>query len=68
MRALANAAKMMDNNPQLLALRTLQSVSELAATTGNTIVLGVPSPMVPLPAGSAKPPAQHSDENDEEKP
>lgn len=48
LRALANAAKMIENNPNLLALRSLQSISELSNSSGNTIVLGVPSPMVPL--------------------
>lgn len=56
MRALANAAKMMESNPNLLALRTLQSVSELANTSGNTIVLGVPSPMVPMPTAQLSKP------------
>lgn len=52
LRALANAAKMIENNPNLLALRSLQSISELSNSSGNTIVLGVPSPMVPLPAAT----------------
>ncbi len=36
LRSLANAAKLMENNPALLQLRMLQS---LAQTTGNTLVL-----------------------------
>lgn len=55
MRALANAAKMLDGNPNLVTLRTLQSVSELAATSGNTIVFGLPSPMVPISAPGSPP-------------
>jgi regulator of protease activity HflC (stomatin/prohibitin superfamily) len=57
LRALANAARMMDENPHLLALRTLQSAQELAATPGNTIVLGLPSSMVPLHFGAPGTPA-----------
>lgn len=38
LRALANAARMIDSNPALLNLRTLQTVSEVAAHGGNTIV------------------------------
>lgn len=48
LRALANAAKMLDDNPNLVTLRTLHSISELASGSGNTIVYGVPSPIVPL--------------------
>jgi regulator of protease activity HflC (stomatin/prohibitin superfamily) len=54
LRALANAAKMIEANPNLLALRSLQSISELAASSGNTIVLGVPSPMVPIGGGTER--------------
>lgn len=56
LRALANAAKMMEGNPSLATLRTLQSVSELANSSGNTIVFGVPSPMVPIQNGPRKDP------------
>jgi regulator of protease activity HflC (stomatin/prohibitin superfamily) len=38
LRSLANAARMMDDNPNLLQLRALQA---LADSTGNTLVLGV---------------------------
>ncbi len=48
LRALANAARMMDSNPHLVTLRTLQAVSELSAGTGNTVVFGLPPQMVPL--------------------
>lgn len=40
LRNLANAAKMIEDNPNLLQLRALQTVGE---TTGNTIVFGVGS-------------------------
>lgn len=47
LRNLANAAKMLDDNPNLLQLRMLQSLSE---TSGNTIImnLGVGSQIIPL--------------------
>jgi regulator of protease activity HflC (stomatin/prohibitin superfamily) len=40
LRNLANAASMIDNNPNLIQLRTLQAIS---SSTGNTFVVGVPS-------------------------
>jgi regulator of protease activity HflC (stomatin/prohibitin superfamily) len=39
LRSLANAARTMDDNPNLLQLRALQTISE---SSGNTLVLGVP--------------------------
>ena len=49
LRNLANAAKLLDGNPNLLQLRLLQSVSE---TAGNTLVLDV-APTVAAAATSA---------------
>lgn len=46
LRNLANAAKMLEGNPSLMQLRVLQSVD---AGTGNTMVFGLPSDMMPLP-------------------
>ena len=53
LRALANAAKMIESNPNLLQLRQLQTLSE---ASGNTLILGLPpqSAPVPIPAGSKK--------------
>jgi len=45
LRSLANAARMMDDNPNLLQLRALQSLSDSA---GNTLVLGLPNGALPL--------------------
>jgi len=45
LRSLANAARMMDDNPNLLQLRSLQALTE---STGNTLVLGLPSGAIPL--------------------
>jgi regulator of protease activity HflC (stomatin/prohibitin superfamily) len=46
MRSLANAARMVDDNPSLLQLRILQ---QLESTSGNTVVLGLPAGSGPLP-------------------
>jgi len=46
LRSLANAARTMDDNPNLLQLRALQA---LADSSGNTLVLGLPSGAIPLP-------------------
>lgn len=53
LRNLANAAKLLENNPALLQLRLLQAVSESA---GNTVVLGLPAQatLVPLPTKSSE--------------
>jgi len=45
LRSLANAARTMDGNPNLLQLRALQA---LADSSGNTLVLGLPNSSVPL--------------------
>jgi regulator of protease activity HflC (stomatin/prohibitin superfamily) len=56
LRSLANAAKMMEDNPNLLQLRALQA---LADSSGNTLVLGMPNGSLPLasknPASLSKP-------------
>lgn len=46
LRHLANAAKMIDRNPNLMQLRLVQTLGE---ASGNTIVLGMPSPLAPIP-------------------
>lgn len=45
LRNLANAAKMVEDNPNLLQLRAIQSLGDSA---GNTLVLGLPNGPVPL--------------------
>ncbi len=45
LRNLANAARTMDDNPNLLQLRALQAVAE---SSGNTLVLGLPNGAVPV--------------------
>ena len=47
LRHLANAAKMIEGNPNLMQLRLLQTLGE---TSGNTLILGAPSQFMPIPA------------------
>jgi regulator of protease activity HflC (stomatin/prohibitin superfamily) len=51
LRSLANAARMIQDNPALLQIRLLQHLGE---TPGNTLVLGVPT-AAPLPIRSPQP-------------
>jgi regulator of protease activity HflC (stomatin/prohibitin superfamily) len=53
LRSLANAARLVSDNPALMQLRLLQVVGE---QSGNTVVLGVPQSASPLPI--AAPPRQ----------
>jgi len=46
LRSLANAARMLQDNPQLMQLRMLQAMGESA---GNTLVVGLPSGATTLP-------------------
>lgn len=46
LRSLANAARMIDANPSLLQLRTLQ---QLASSSGNTLIIGMPQSSTPVP-------------------
>ncbi len=46
LRHLANAAKLLENNPTLMQLRLLQTVGD---GSGNTVVLGMPGQTTPLP-------------------
>ncbi len=50
LRNLANAARVLENNPALMNLRVLQSLTA-AQNTGNTLVLGMPAGFVPLKNG-----------------
>jgi regulator of protease activity HflC (stomatin/prohibitin superfamily) len=51
LRGLANAARMIEGNPALFQLRLLQ---QLAASQGNTVVLGFPTASTPLPLKERK--------------
>ncbi len=46
LRSLANAAKMIEGNPNLMQLRLVQSLGE---ASGNTLILGMPSQSMPVP-------------------
>ena len=48
LRNLANAARMIQDNPALLNLRVLQTIANISGTSGNTFVLGVPPGFIPL--------------------
>jgi regulator of protease activity HflC (stomatin/prohibitin superfamily) len=54
LRSLANAARIMDDNPNLLQLRALQAMAE---SSGNTLVFGLPGSSVPLVRQGEKRPA-----------
>lgn len=58
LRNLANAAGVVEGNPTLMQLRLLQ---EIGSATGNTIVLGLPGMMTPIPIredSAAQPPPE----------
>jgi regulator of protease activity HflC (stomatin/prohibitin superfamily) len=63
LRNLANAARTIDDNPNLLQLRALQALSDSA---GNTLVLGLPPNSVPVVKQNGKdaaPRAKQQEEN-----
>jgi regulator of protease activity HflC (stomatin/prohibitin superfamily) len=53
LRNLANAARLLENNPALHNLRLLQSITA-AGSAGNTLVMGVPTGFVPLKNGATR--------------
>ena len=61
LRNLANAARMLEENPTLLQLRALQALAE---SNGNTLVLGLPNGAIPLTKQNGKnvPPRRKEDE------
>jgi regulator of protease activity HflC (stomatin/prohibitin superfamily) len=60
LRNLANAARVLEDNPALMNLRLMQSLAT-AQTTGHTLVLGVPGGFVPMKNGE---PPKHSETNE----
>jgi len=46
LRNLANAAKLIEGNPNLMQLRLVQALGE---ASGNTLILGMPAQFVPIP-------------------
>jgi regulator of protease activity HflC (stomatin/prohibitin superfamily) len=55
LRSLSNAARLVDANPSLLQLRTLQ---QLASSSGNTLIVGLPQSSTPLPIRQQSEPGQ----------
>ena len=51
LRNMANAAKMIEDNPNLMQLRLVQALSE---ASGNTLILGMPSQSMPVPVPKEK--------------
>jgi hypothetical protein len=51
LRHLANAAKLMEKNPELMQLRLIQCIG---GSTGNTVVLGDPGARAVLPVKPAR--------------
>lgn len=64
MRALANAAKLAQENPALLRLRELEVARDFARSSGNTVVMGLESNAVALRKGQATPRATPLDEDE----
>jgi regulator of protease activity HflC (stomatin/prohibitin superfamily) len=63
LRSLANAARTIDDNPNLLQLRALQALAE---SSGNTLVLGLPNSLAPLARQVQKSTASAQKEKKEE--
>jgi regulator of protease activity HflC (stomatin/prohibitin superfamily) len=63
LRNLANAARIMDDNPNLLQLRALQA---LADSSGNTLVFGLPGASIPLARPADKSAGRQRKETEEE--
>ena len=61
LRNLANAARTLDDNPNLLQLRALQALSD---SSGNTLVLGLPSNVLPLVNQKEKNPSPGKEKTD----
>jgi regulator of protease activity HflC (stomatin/prohibitin superfamily) len=63
LRNLANAAKMIEGNPNLMQLRLVQVLGQ---SSGNTLVLGMPSGAAPIPVSRGGPPGELKDTAGEE--
>ena len=51
LRSLANAARLVEERPALMQLRLLQ---QIAGSSGNTVILGMPSTSTPIPVRSER--------------
>src|SRR5262249_49840912 len=70
LRSLANAARMLENNPALLALKTLQTASDgkhtlVLGASGSVLTLPTAGPSGPAPSGPmpANPPSDSEGES-----
>ena len=63
LRSLANAAKMLEDNPNLMQLRLVQA---LGNSSGNTLILGMPSQSTPVPVSKNVPPKELGGEHSRE--
>jgi regulator of protease activity HflC (stomatin/prohibitin superfamily) len=63
LRNLANAAKLLDGNPNLMQLRLVQALGE---PSGNTLILGMPAQSVPVPIAREKSPTKGKGKEAEE--
>lgn len=61
LRALANAARLIKGNPELMNLRVLQALTATPGKAAPTIILGGSAGIVPVPAGSGDTPPEASD-------
>ena len=58
LRTMANAARVFENNPELLRLRYLETLKEAGAAYGNTLIVGLPdefSQLAAMKTGPTKP-------------
>lgn len=60
LRNLANAAKMLEDNPNLMQLRLVQALGE---PSGNTLIMGMPQQTVPVPVAQKKKAEKSQQEN-----
>lgn len=63
LRNLANAARIMDDNPNLLQLRALQALTD---SSGSTLVFGLPNGAIPIAKTSEETPDRRRKETQEE--
>ena len=62
LRALANAARLLKGNPELMNLRVLQALSSAPGKTAPTIILSGGAGIVPVPTASGELPADTPDQ------
>jgi len=63
LRSLANVAKMLEDNPNLMQPRLVQA---LGNSSGNTLILGMPSQSTPIPVSKNVPPKELEGEHPRE--